>query len=74
MVLHPEVQRKAQQQLDEVVGHGRLPTLADRPNLPYLEAIYRELIRWKVPAPVALPHVSTQDDHYKGYFIPKGAS
>lgn len=72
MVIHPEIQRKAQQQLDEVLGYGRLPSLEDRPNLPYLEAVYRELIRWKVPAPIGLAHVSTQDDYYEGYYIPKG--
>jgi len=72
MVVHPGIQRKAQQHLDEVLGSGRLPTLEDRPNLPYIEAVYRELIRWKVPAPIGLAHVSTQDDYYEGYYIPKG--
>ncbi|KAH9475493.1 Cytochrome P450 monooxygenase COX2 [Psilocybe cubensis] len=73
MALHPEIQRKAQEELDRVVGSKRLPTLDDRKSLPYLEAIYRELLRFKPPLPLAVPHsLSAEDHHYKGYFIPKG--
>lgn len=43
MILFPEVVRKAQAQLDAVVGRSRLPSVADRPNLPYIEAFVREV-------------------------------
>lgn len=43
MVLFPEVVYKAQAQLDAVVGRSRFPTAEDRPNLPYIEAIIREV-------------------------------
>lgn len=46
MLLHPEVQRKAQEELDLVVGPNRLPLLDDEPNLPYLTAILREVVRF----------------------------
>ena len=46
MMLHPEVRRKAQAELDRVVGRDRLPSLADRQNLPYITAIYREGMRY----------------------------
>ena len=46
MMLHPEIQRKAQAELDRVVGRDRLPSLADRQNLPYITAIYREGMRY----------------------------
>ena len=47
MSLHPQVMRRAQAELDEVIGRQRLPMLADRPRLPYLEAILKEALRWR---------------------------
>ena len=44
MVLHPEALKKAQAELDAVVGAQRLPTFEDRPNLPYLDAVCRETL------------------------------
>ncbi len=46
MLLNPAVQRKAQEELDLVVGPARLPILDDEPNLPYLTAVLREVIRF----------------------------
>ncbi|KAF9647048.1 cytochrome P450 [Thelephora ganbajun] len=74
MQLYPEVQRKAQEELDRVVGQDRLPRIADRPNLPYIEAVIKELLRWNPVAPLGVPHASAEDDMYEGYFIPKGAT
>lgn len=73
MVLHPEVQTKAQQLLDEVVGRDRLPTFQDRPRLPYLDYIVQEVLRWCPVSPIGVPHRTLQDDEYKGYFIPAGS-
>ncbi|KAH9927105.1 cytochrome P450 [Epithele typhae] len=72
MTLYPEVQKKAQAELDSVIGHGQLPTLADRERLPYLNAILLEVLRWIPVAPMGFPHLSTEDDFHKDYFIPKG--
>jgi len=72
MALYPGVQKHAQNEIDRVVGTDRLPDFNDRPSLPYLEALYREALRWKPVAPAALPHVSTNDDIFHGYYIPKG--
>lgn len=52
MILYPDVMRKAQAQIDEVVGRGRLPTAADRENLPYIKAMVREVR--------CIPHFSWQ--------------
>ncbi len=71
MSLHPEVQKKAQEELDRVVGPTRLPEYADRKNLPYVNAIVKETLRWHVVGPLGLPHVNDADDEYKGYVIPK---
>jgi cytochrome P450 len=73
MMVFPEAQRKAQEEIDRVVGGGRLPTLADRESLPYIEATVKEVLRWHPVAPMGLPHTSTEDDVCEGYFIPKGS-
>ena len=52
MTLYPEIQKKAQRELDTVVGNDRLPTLADRKDLPYMEALVTELFRWSAIAPL----------------------
>ncbi|KAF8895097.1 cytochrome P450 [Infundibulicybe gibba] len=73
MAINPDVQRKAQREIDAVVGNDRLPEPRDRPSLPYVEAIYREVMRWRPVVPLGIPHMSTEDDVYNGYFIPKGS-
>ncbi|TCD67506.1 hypothetical protein EIP91_012311 [Steccherinum ochraceum] len=73
MVLFPDVMKKAQAQIDEVVGRARMPTAADRENLPYVRAMVRETLRWKAIGPLGLPHEAREDDYYEGYLIPKGA-
>jgi cytochrome P450 len=52
MIIHPEIQRRAQEELDGVVGLHRLPTLQDRVNLPYLRAIQKEIYRWAAIVPL----------------------
>ncbi|EJD02108.1 CyP450 monooxygenase [Fomitiporia mediterranea MF3/22] len=73
MALNPEVQRKAQAEIDSVVGSARLPTQTDRKDLPYTTAVMKELLRWHVIAPQSLPHMLKEDDVYEGYYLPKGA-
>ncbi|KAF8184805.1 cytochrome P450 [Pholiota molesta] len=72
MLLHPEAQRRAQAELDAVVGADRLPTIEDRGKMPFVEAIFKESLRWGAPVPLNLPHRLMEDDVYKGMFIPKG--
>lgn len=52
MQLHPEVAFKARKEIDSVVGTGRLPTLSDRPSLPYVNAVMSECLRWGAPVPL----------------------
>lgn len=73
MSLHPEVQKRAQEEIDRVVGTDRLPTFEDREKLPYVEALYLETLRWNPVAPLGLPHVPIEDSMYQGHLIPKGA-
>lgn len=75
MILFPEVQAKAQAEIDRVVGPDRLPTMQDAPNMPYIRRCVKELVRWFPAGPTgAMPHATTKDDEYMGYFIPKGAA
>ncbi|KAG7089560.1 hypothetical protein E1B28_011232 [Marasmius oreades] len=73
MALHPEAQKRAQRELDTVVGKDRLPSFTtDRSNLPYVEAVLRETLRWSPSVPLGVPHAAFLDDTIDGYFIPKG--
>lgn len=73
MALNPEVQQKAQDEIDRVIGTSQLPTLADRDRLPYVNAVVKEVFRWHPVVPMGIPHMSTADDMYDGYYIPKGS-
>ncbi|KAI0784062.1 cytochrome P450 [Abortiporus biennis] len=72
MAKYQDVQERAQEELDAVVGRSRMPTLEDIERLPYIQATVKEVLRWVPPAPVGLPHAASKDDWYNGYFIPKG--
>ena len=74
MVAFPEVQVKAREEIDRVVGAGRLPGFQDRDSLPYVEAVVKETLRWQPLAPLGPPHMSDEEDEYRGYRIPKGAT
>lgn len=88
MSLYPEVQARAQAEMDQVVGQGRLPSWDDHDSLPYLEALTKEVLRWNPVAPLGscsiyvgavplttrtgLPHRSTQEQVLEGQRIPEG--
>ncbi|KZT03186.1 cytochrome P450 [Laetiporus sulphureus 93-53] len=73
MTLFPDVYRKAQEEMDTIIGRSQLPTHSDRPSLPYLECVLKETFRWAAPAPLGLPHQVSADDEYRGYYIPGGS-
>ncbi|KAH7010931.1 cytochrome P450 [Macrophomina phaseolina] len=69
---YPEIQKKAQAELDRVVGRSRLPTVEDEKNLPYCHAIIKEVERVHNPFWLGTPHVASEDFTYQDkYFIPK---
>ncbi|KAL0569646.1 hypothetical protein V5O48_012315 [Marasmius crinis-equi] len=72
MAMHRDVQRKAQEELDTVIGRGRVPGYEERPNLPYTEAVFRETLRWSPPLPAGVFRAAFTDDVVDGYYIPKG--
>jgi hypothetical protein len=52
MTLYPNVMRKAQAELDAIVGRDRLPTFQDKDSLPYIRAIIKETLRWRPVGPL----------------------
>ncbi|RPD62677.1 cytochrome P450 [Lentinus tigrinus ALCF2SS1-7] len=74
MSLNPDVQKKAQAELDSVVGPQRLPDPRDKASLPYVNAVLKETLRWHPVAPFGIPHTTGDDIEYRGYFIPKGTT
>ncbi|KAF8576117.1 cytochrome P450 [Ramaria rubella] len=73
MLFSPETQKKAQAELDSVVGMDCLPEFSDRESLPYINALCQEVLRWNPVAPLGVAHRVTQDDVYGDYFIPEGS-
>lgn len=69
---YPDVQRRAQAEIDEVVGTDRLPTFDDRPLLRYLDGFLNEVMRALPLNPLVIPHQSIKDDVYNDMFIPAG--
>ncbi|EJF57200.1 cytochrome P450 [Dichomitus squalens LYAD-421 SS1] len=73
MALNPEIQKRAQAELDAVVGPHRLPDFSDQQNLVYVNATIREALWWQAVSPFSLPHVTVEDDEFRGYFLPAGS-
>ncbi|KAJ3485043.1 hypothetical protein NLI96_g5230 [Meripilus lineatus] len=71
MMAYPEVQQRAQEEIDKIVGNERFPRLEDRDNLPYVDALVKEVLRFHPIAPLGLPHRLTRDDEFQGYHLPK---
>lgn len=74
MSLYPDVLKKAQEELDTIVGPHRLPDFSDRNSLVYVNAIIKESLRWQVVLALCVPHCTTDDDEFRGYFIPAGTT
>jgi cytochrome P450 len=74
MLVYPEVQKRAQKELDDVLAMDRLPTFVDRSELPYIDCITWECLRWNPVLPMGLAHYVSDNDEYNGYFIPRGTS
>ncbi|KAK7041438.1 hypothetical protein VNI00_009304 [Paramarasmius palmivorus] len=73
MIRHPEVQKRAYQEIVSVVGPDRLPVYSDKESLPYLECVLNETLRWHPAVQLGVPHRALEEDVYDGMFIPKGA-
>ncbi|KAI0699916.1 cytochrome P450 [Cerioporus squamosus] len=74
MSLYPDVERRAQAELDRVVGRNCMPEAEDRDRLPYVDAIMKETLRWHTAVPLGVARCVVEDDEYNGYWIPRGAT
>jgi len=74
MALNPNEQAKAQEELDQVVGRDRMPNMSDRDQLPYVEAVLKEVLRMQAVVPLGVPHVVTEECNHAGFRLPMGAT
>ncbi|WOK92304.1 flavonoid 3'-monooxygenase [Canna indica] len=74
LIRQPDVLRRAQHELDSVVGRGRLVSESDLPNLPLLQAIVKETFRLHPSTPLSLPRMASEACEVAGYAVPKGAT
>ncbi|XP_030627994.1 cytochrome P450 2J3 [Chanos chanos] len=72
LMRYPDIQKKVQDEIDKVIGQSRQPTLADRPNMPYTDAVIHETQRVGNIVPLGFPKMASKDTTLGGYFIPKG--
>uniref|UniRef100_A0AAU7NIQ6 Cytochrome p450 n=2 Tax=Pyraloidea TaxID=37573 RepID=A0AAU7NIQ6_MARVT len=72
LLVHPELQDRIHEEIDRVVGSGRLPNLDDRNKMPFTEACIREAMRVDTLVPLGVPHRATQPTTFHGYDIPEG--
>lgn len=73
MLQYPEIQARAQKEIDSVTRGERLPEISDRDSMPYMQRIVKEVLRWQPVLPLGFPHALSKDDEYRGHFIPKGS-
>uniref|UniRef100_A0A3Q3VU68 Uncharacterized protein n=1 Tax=Mola mola TaxID=94237 RepID=A0A3Q3VU68_MOLML len=74
LINHPDVQKKVQAEIDQVIGQTRQPCMADRPNLPYTDAVIHEIQRVGNIVPLNALRMAAKDTTLGGYFIPKGTA
>ncbi|KAL3642654.1 hypothetical protein CASFOL_013469 [Castilleja foliolosa] len=71
LVRHPKSMKKIQDEIDQVIGRTRKVEETDLTQLPYLQAVVKEILRLHPAAPLLVPRNSMEDTKYMGYFVPK---
>ncbi|XP_014648757.1 PREDICTED: cytochrome P450 2D14-like isoform X2 [Ceratotherium simum simum] len=74
MILHPDVQRRVQQEIDEVIGQARRPEMGDQAHMPFTMAVVHEVQRFGDIIPMGVPHMTFRDIEVQGFLIPKGTT
>ncbi|XP_053316452.1 cytochrome P450 2K4-like [Spea bombifrons] len=70
MMKYPDIQKKVQDEIDRVIGSAQ-PQVEHRKLMPYTDAVIHEVQRFGNIVPISIPHATTQDVSFRGYFIPK---
>ncbi|XP_018426075.1 PREDICTED: cytochrome P450 2K4-like [Nanorana parkeri] len=73
MIEYPDIQKKVQDEIDKVIGTAQ-STLEHRKQMPYTNAVIHEIQRYGDIVPGSLPHETSQDVTFRGFFIPKGTT
>ncbi|XP_058424212.1 vitamin D(3) 25-hydroxylase-like isoform X3 [Diceros bicornis minor] len=74
MILHQDVQRRVQQEIDEVIGQARRPEMGDQAHMPFTMAVVHEVQRFGDIIPLGAPHMTSHDIEVQGFLIPKGTT
>ncbi|XP_033089646.1 cytochrome P450 2D17 isoform X1 [Trachypithecus francoisi] len=74
MILHPDVQRRVQQEIDDVIGQVRRPEMGDQARMPYTTAVIHEVQRFGDIVPLGVTHMTSRDIEIQGFLIPKGTT
>ncbi|XP_063793811.1 cytochrome P450 2F3-like isoform X2 [Pseudophryne corroboree] len=72
LMKHPEVTERMQEEIDQVVGRNRTPSIVDRNQMPYTNATIHEIMRFCDVLPISLPHKTSRDAVFRGFSIPNG--
>ncbi|KAJ5094793.1 hypothetical protein N7456_010654 [Penicillium angulare] len=73
MCAFPDVQKKAYEEINRIVGQNRMPDWTDKDEMPYCGAIVSESLRWRTVTILGgIPHAPIRDDVYEDYTIPEG--
>ncbi|XP_041942129.1 cytochrome P450 2K1-like [Alosa sapidissima] len=73
MAKYPHIQDRVQEEIDRVIG-GRQPVVEDRKSLPFVDAVIHETQRLANIVPMSIPHTTSCDVHFQGFFIKKGTT
>ncbi|CAO3597682.1 unnamed protein product [Absidia cylindrospora] len=70
----PSIQDKVYDEIQTNVGSFRLPGPEDESSLPYLQCVIHETLRLRPPAPLSVPHATSEDDVYNNWHIPRNTT
>ncbi|KAF5897979.1 cytochrome P450 2F2-like, partial [Clarias magur] len=72
LMAHPDIQKRCQQEIDEIMEGKLQASFEDRHNMPYTQAMIHECLRVADITPLSVFHCTTRDTELMNYTIPKG--